>query len=161
MKDGEIITAVTFTAPAKAGYAKFRNPASRYAMVGVFVAKGKDGVRVAVTGAGDDGVFRSKEIEAALAKKFEAVGARRRHGAVEQPDERHPRLGRISRQSRRGHGQARGGRTPTPERLHAQNGEGPSGPLLVLAKLCRPQPLGSRGPGGLHAAGVDRAQPSA
>lgn len=73
LKDGEIITAVTFTAPAKAAYQKFRNPASRYAIVGVFVAKGKDGVRVAVTGAGDDGVFRSKEIEAALAKRFEAV----------------------------------------------------------------------------------------
>lgn len=74
LKDGEIITAVTFTAPAKAAYQKFRNPASRYAIVGVFVAKGKDGVRVAVTGAGDDGVFRSKEIEAALAKRFEASG---------------------------------------------------------------------------------------
>ncbi len=72
LKDGEIVTAVTFTAPAKAGYAKFRNPASRYAMTGVFVAKTKDGVRAAVTGAGDDGVFRSKEVEAALAKKFEA-----------------------------------------------------------------------------------------
>ena len=73
LKDGEIVTAVTFTAPAKAAYEKFRNPASRYAIVGVFVAKGKDGVRAAVTGAGDDGVFRSKEIEAALAKKFDAA----------------------------------------------------------------------------------------
>ena len=72
LKDDEVITAVTFSVPAKAGYAKFPNPASRYAMTGVFVAKGKDGVRAAVTGAGDDGVFRSKEIEAALAKKFEA-----------------------------------------------------------------------------------------
>jgi carbon-monoxide dehydrogenase medium subunit len=71
LKDGEIVTAVSFTAPAKAGYEKFRNPASRYAIVGVFVSKGKDGVRVAVTGAGDDGVFRSKVIEAALAKSFE------------------------------------------------------------------------------------------
>ena len=70
--DGEIVTAVKFTAPDKAGYAKFPNPASRYAMTGVFVAKGKDGVRVAVTGAGDDGVFRAKEIEAALSKKFDA-----------------------------------------------------------------------------------------
>jgi carbon-monoxide dehydrogenase medium subunit len=72
LKDGEIITGVTFTAPAKAGYAKFPNPASRYAMAGVFVAKGKDGIRAAVTGAGEEGVFRSKEIEAALAKKFDA-----------------------------------------------------------------------------------------
>lgn len=73
LKDGEIITAVNFTAPAKAAYEKFRNPASRYAIVGVFVAKGKNGVSVAVTGAGDDGVFRSKEIEAALAKNFDAA----------------------------------------------------------------------------------------
>lgn len=72
LKDGEIVTAVSFTAPAKAGYEKFRNPASRYAIVGVFVAKGSDGVKVAVTGAGDEGVFRSKELETALSKKFEA-----------------------------------------------------------------------------------------
>ncbi|HEY4193268.1 MAG TPA: xanthine dehydrogenase family protein subunit M [Mesorhizobium sp.] len=70
LKDGEIVTAVSFMAPAKAAYQKFRNPASRYAIVGVFVAKGKE-VSVAVTGAGDDGVFRSKEIEAALSKRFE------------------------------------------------------------------------------------------
>lgn len=70
LKDGEIVTAVSFTAPAQAGYAKFPNPASRYAMTGVFVAKTKEGVRVAVTGAGEDGVFRSKPIEAALAKSF-------------------------------------------------------------------------------------------
>ena len=71
LKDGEIVTAVSFSPPAKAGYAKFPNPASRYAITGVFVAKSKDGVRVAVTGAGESGVFRAKEIEAALAKKFE------------------------------------------------------------------------------------------
>ncbi|MBK8455747.1 MAG: xanthine dehydrogenase family protein subunit M [Phyllobacteriaceae bacterium] len=72
LKDGELIKAVTFTAPAKAGYAKFPNPASRYAMAGVFVAGQKDGPRVAVTGAGDDGVFRSKELEAALGKGLDA-----------------------------------------------------------------------------------------
>lgn len=72
LKDGEIVTAVRFTAPAKCGYAKFPNPASRYAMTGVFVAKGKDGVRVGVTGAGDEGVFRPAAIEAALTKKFDA-----------------------------------------------------------------------------------------
>ena len=60
LEDGEIITAVRFTAPEKAAYEKFRNPASRYAIAGVFVAKGKDGVRVAVTGAGDNGVFRAR-----------------------------------------------------------------------------------------------------
>jgi carbon-monoxide dehydrogenase medium subunit len=72
LKEGEIVTAVSFTAPEKAGYEKFRNPASLYAITGVFVAKGKDGVRVAVTGAGDDGVFRAKDFEAALGKKFDA-----------------------------------------------------------------------------------------
>jgi carbon-monoxide dehydrogenase medium subunit len=73
LKDGEIVTAVSFDIPAKAGYAKFPNPASRYALTGVFVVKDKGGARAAVTGAGDDGVFRSKEIEAAISKKFEAA----------------------------------------------------------------------------------------
>ena len=72
LKEGEIVTAIEFTAPAKAAYSKFPNPASRYAMTGVFVAKQKDGARVAVTGAGDDGVFRHKGLEAALNKKFAA-----------------------------------------------------------------------------------------
>ncbi|MEP9395863.1 xanthine dehydrogenase family protein subunit M [Mesorhizobium sp. KR2-14] len=72
LNEDEIITAVTFTAPAKAAYQKFRNPASRYAIVGVFVAKDADGVRVAVTGAGDDGVFRATQIEEALANRFDA-----------------------------------------------------------------------------------------
>jgi carbon-monoxide dehydrogenase medium subunit len=72
LKEGEIITAVRFTAPEKAGYEKFRNPASLYAIAGVFVAKGKDGVRVAVTGAGENGVFRGGDFEAALAKSFDA-----------------------------------------------------------------------------------------
>ncbi len=72
LRDDEVITAISFTAPVKSGYAKFPNPASRYAMTGVFVAKGKDGIRAAVTGAGDDGVFRSKPVETALAKNFDA-----------------------------------------------------------------------------------------
>ncbi|HWA41751.1 MAG TPA: xanthine dehydrogenase family protein subunit M [Hypericibacter adhaerens] len=67
--DGEIVTAVSFPKPEKAGYAKFPNPASRYAMVGVFVAKTAGGVRVAVTGAGP-GVFRVPEMEKALAGSF-------------------------------------------------------------------------------------------
>lgn len=71
LEDGEIVTAVTFATPAKCGYAKFPNPASRYAMTGVFVASADGGVRVAVTGAGDDGVFRSAEIEQALATSFD------------------------------------------------------------------------------------------
>ena len=68
----EIITKVRFPIPEKAAYQKFRNPASRYALVGVFVAKTKAGVRVTVTGAGSDGVFRVPEFEAALDKNFAA-----------------------------------------------------------------------------------------
>lgn len=70
LEDGEIITKVKFPIPEKSAYEKFRNPASRYAMVGVFVAKTKGGVRVAVTGAGSDGVFRHAGLEAALAANF-------------------------------------------------------------------------------------------
>lgn len=66
LEDDEIITEVTFPHPEKAAYAKFPNPASRYAMVGVFVAQTPVGVRVAVTGAGADGVFRVTEMEEAL-----------------------------------------------------------------------------------------------
>jgi len=70
LKGDEIITAVEFPIPAKSGYAKFPNPASLYAMVGVYVAAGKDGkARVAVTGAGP-GVFRQADMEAALSKSF-------------------------------------------------------------------------------------------
>src|SRR5438874_2584188 len=66
----EIITAVSFPIPKKAAYAKFPNPASRFALVGVFVAQGADGSgRVAVTGAAPAG-FRAAPIEAALAKSF-------------------------------------------------------------------------------------------
>lgn len=72
LDDGEIITGVSFNAPAKGAYAKFPNPASRYAMCGVFVASGDGGVRVAVTGAGSDGVFRAGEMEAALGANFSA-----------------------------------------------------------------------------------------
>jgi carbon-monoxide dehydrogenase medium subunit len=67
LADGEIITKVAFPVPDKAAYMKFANPASRYAMAGVFVAKMKDGkIRVAVTGAGQKGVFRASSIENAL-----------------------------------------------------------------------------------------------
>lgn len=72
LKEDELIKEITFTAPQKAGYSKFPNPASRYAMTGVFVAKSKEGVRVAVTGAGEDGVFRAKKMEKALDAKFDS-----------------------------------------------------------------------------------------
>ena len=70
LEGDEIITKVQFPKPQKAAYLKFPNPASRYAMVGVFVAKTKTGARVAVTGAGQDGVFRHKAFEAALDQSF-------------------------------------------------------------------------------------------
>ena len=69
---GEIITSVSFPVPERAAYAKFPNPASRYAIVGVFVAKGAGGVRVAVTGAGQGGVFRIGAMETALDGNFSA-----------------------------------------------------------------------------------------
>jgi carbon-monoxide dehydrogenase medium subunit len=72
----EIITAVSFPVPRRAAYAKFPNPASRFALVGVFVAQLADGsVRVAVTGAGPS-VFRASAIEAALAQNFSAAAAK-------------------------------------------------------------------------------------
>jgi carbon-monoxide dehydrogenase medium subunit len=70
LEPGEIITKVAFPTHQKAGYAKFRNPASRFALVGVFVAKSASGVRVAVTGAGSSGVFRVPELETPLTANF-------------------------------------------------------------------------------------------
>ncbi|MAU52388.1 MAG: carbon monoxide dehydrogenase [Roseovarius sp.] len=70
LEDGEIITEVRFPVPAAASYQKFEQPASRFALVGVFVAKYAEGVRVAVTGASEEGVFRWSEAEAALTARF-------------------------------------------------------------------------------------------
>ncbi len=72
LEEGELLTAVEFP-KAKLHYAKFPNPASRYAMVGVAIVKGADGVRVAVTGSGDDGVFRWSDAEQKLAANFSAA----------------------------------------------------------------------------------------
>lgn len=69
LRAGEIITAVAFPLPKRAAYVKFRNPASRFALVGVFVAEGAGVVRVAVTGAASC-VFRMKEMEKRLGEKF-------------------------------------------------------------------------------------------
>jgi carbon-monoxide dehydrogenase medium subunit len=74
LTDDEIITAVSFQAPTVGGYGKFPNPASRYAMAGVFVSKSVEGeVRVAVTGAGDNGVYRHAGLEAALSADWSAA----------------------------------------------------------------------------------------
>jgi carbon-monoxide dehydrogenase medium subunit len=75
LEAGEIVTAVSFPKPEKAGYAKFPQPASRFAMVGVFVSKGGGDVRVAVTGAGPK-AFRQPEMEKALSANFSADAIR-------------------------------------------------------------------------------------
>lgn len=71
LEDGEIVTGVSFEAPDQCGYEKFRNPASRYAMCGVFVAKRGGEVKVGVTGAGQGGAYRWTEAETALSGSFE------------------------------------------------------------------------------------------
>jgi len=73
LDEGEIVTAVKFPILEKANYQKFVQPASRFALVGVFVAQTTGGVRVAVTGASNEGVFRWKEAEAALSADFSAA----------------------------------------------------------------------------------------
>jgi carbon-monoxide dehydrogenase medium subunit len=80
LQPGELITAVSFPPVAKAAYVKYKQPASRFALIGVFVAQTAAGVRVAVTGA-KGSVFRATEIEAALAKSFTPEAAK----AVKMP----------------------------------------------------------------------------
>ena len=80
LQPGELITAVSFPPAAKAAYVKFKQPASRFALIGVFVSQGAGGVRVAVTGA-KGSVFRATAIEAALAKSFTPEAAK----AVKMP----------------------------------------------------------------------------
>ncbi|MCO5733624.1 xanthine dehydrogenase family protein subunit M [Rhizobium sp. SSA_523] len=77
LDETEMITEIRFEAPDKAGYAKFANPASRYALTGVFVARAGASVRVAVTGAGSNGVFRVAALEEALSRSWspESVAA--------------------------------------------------------------------------------------
>jgi carbon-monoxide dehydrogenase medium subunit len=75
LKPGELITAVSFPVPAKAAYVKYKQPASRFALVGVFVAQAAGGVRVAVTGAAGS-VFRCKPLEDALGKSFTPEAAK-------------------------------------------------------------------------------------
>ena len=75
LQPGELITAVSFPSGAKAAYVKYKQPASRFALVGVFVSQGAGGVRVAVTGA-KGSVFRATAIEAALSKSFTPEAAK-------------------------------------------------------------------------------------
>ncbi|HEY6132698.1 MAG TPA: xanthine dehydrogenase family protein subunit M [Rubrivivax sp.] len=80
LKPGELVTAVSFPVPTRAAYVKYKQPASRFALVGVFVSQGAGGVRVAVTGA-KSSVFRADAIEAALNASFTAAAAK----AVKMP----------------------------------------------------------------------------
>lgn len=70
LAEDEVIVAIRFPRPTAAAYEKFKNPASRYATVGVFVSRSEAGVRVAVTGAGESGVFRVAAFETALMASF-------------------------------------------------------------------------------------------
>ena len=81
LEEGEIITGVKFPIPEVSNYQKFVQPASRFALVGVFVAKYGSGVRVAVTGASEDGVFRWSEAESALTSNFSAAAVPEAPGA--------------------------------------------------------------------------------
>lgn len=84
LEQGEIITSIELPIPQKSAYEKFRNPASRYAIVGVFVAKHASGVRLAITGAGQGGVFRHAEMEKALSANFAPAAI---DGIVTPPDD--------------------------------------------------------------------------
>ena len=75
LNDGELITAISFPIPKRAAYMKFKQQASRFAMVGVFIAQFDAGVRVAVTGASSGGVFRHQGLEDALSKSFTPAAA--------------------------------------------------------------------------------------
>jgi carbon-monoxide dehydrogenase medium subunit len=83
LQPGEIVVAIEYPIPAKASYAKYRHPASGYAIVGVFIAQMPSGVRVAVTGAGPS-VFRWKAAEEALAKRLAPTAL---DGLRPEPDE--------------------------------------------------------------------------
>ena len=109
LDDGEIITAVSFPIPAKAGYAKLPHPASRFALTGVFVVKTKAGdVRVAATGASQSGVMRVPAIEAALKANWSAAALDSVKISADGLLTRYPRLGGLSRQPDQGDGATRG-----------------------------------------------------
>lgn len=84
LETDEIITKVQFPIPKKAAYVKFKHPASGFALVGVFVSKRGSEIRVAVTGAGSNGVFRLPEFEEALKKRFSPKSL---EGLTVSPDE--------------------------------------------------------------------------
>ena len=107
LAENEILTEIVFPVPQSFAYAKFDQPASRFALVGVAVARTSGGVRVAVTGAGQGGVFRWTEAEQALTANFAPAALVQPQGRSVEPDVGHPRRCRLSRPPRRRHGQAR------------------------------------------------------
>ena len=108
LEASEIVTAVEFPIPRRAAYLKFPNPASRYAIVGVMVAEGEAGVRVAVTGAGSS-VFRVPEMERALSGSFLPEAVADIPVSPEGLQFRYPRQRRVPRAPGHRDGQARGG----------------------------------------------------
>ena len=146
LEDGEIITAVSFPVPAKAGYAKIRHPASRFALTGVFVAKTKAGdVRVAATGASQSGVMRVPAIEAALKANWSAGALDSVKISADGLMSRYPRNVGLSRQSDQGDGAARGdrGRLIASEHNFHASGAQQCAPLShfgpILGKRCLPR----------------------
>ena len=91
LEDGELITKVSFPAPAKAAYMKFPNPASRFALVGVFVAKKGRDVRVAVTGASENGVFPRRGLRGGADGQISCQVAGWRQRFAKRSDQRHSR----------------------------------------------------------------------
>ena len=106
LEPAEIITKISFPLPKKAAYQKFRNQASRFALVGVFVGKRGSEIRVAVTGAGANGVFRVPAFEEALKKRFSPKSLEGLTISGRRHEQRHPRQRRIPRPSRRRAGAA-------------------------------------------------------
>ena len=119
LEEGEIITQVSFPIPSQAAYAKFRNPASRYALVGVFVAKHADGVRVAVTGAGLERRVPGARHGTGAERQLRSGGPRRHRRGGGRDEQRHPCGCRLSGSSRRRHGpQGRAGAPRGAEQPH-------------------------------------------
>ena len=108
LEPGELITAVKLPIPAAAGYAKVPNMASRFALVGVFVAKFPTGVRVAVTGAGS-GCLSRAGIRSGTRQALRARGGQRSRRRSRRAEFGYSRRGRLSRAPDQRHGQARGG----------------------------------------------------
>ncbi len=109
LEDGEIITKISFPIAKKAAYEKFKHPASGFALVGVFVSKRGADIRVAVTGAGANGVFRVKSFEEALKKRFAAKSIEGTEHSGERHEQRHSRNPGIPRASGRRAGAPRAG----------------------------------------------------